>query len=167
MSITGTEFLEAARAAKSELVKSGLRAGPAYCGDNGRPLLWYDQFFGKGITPKGEIECPCALRVGATQNALDVALVASHSNAGPLSVPEGATVTLILLEGNAPDAAFVEVGPSVCVTAPVGGMTADPDMPLARFALGAMKKPWCKVKLVIDGEITGGTLDAALVYAAR
>lgn len=107
------------------------------------------------------------MRVGATQNGLDVALVASHANAGALTVAAGTTLTLVLLEGDGPDADFEEVGPSVCVTAPAEGISVEPDMLVARFAIGNMRKPWCRVRLKIEGDVSGGTLDVALAYAAR
>lgn len=167
MPMSGSEFLEGARAARSERLRAGRRNGPSYCGDNPRPLIWHDQVFGRELAPAGDLECPEALRVGATQNSLDVAIVASHANAGPLSVPEGASLTVIPLQGDTAEGGFAEVGPSVCVTAPAGGLTVEPDMLLARFALGGMQKPWCKVKLSIDGAITGGLIDVALAYTAR
>ena len=167
MSMKRKEFLEAARTDKQERLKSGLRNGPVYTGGKGRPLVWFDQVFAREVVPVGEIDCPEALRVGATRNALEVVLIASHANAGPLSVAAGTTLTLVLLEGDGPNAAFAEVGPSVCVTAPAEGIAVDPDMPVARFAVGDMSKPWCKIRLKIDGDVSGGTLDAALTYAAR
>lgn len=167
MAMTGKEFLEAARTAREERLKSGLRNGPTYNGDNGRPLIWFDQAFAREAAPAGEIECPEALRVGATQNGLDVALVASHANAGALTVAAGTTLTLVLLEGDGPDADFEEVGPSVCVTAPAEGISVEPDMLVARFAIGNMRKPWCRVRLKIEGDVSGGTLDVTLAYAAR
>lgn len=167
MTITGSEFLEGARAARDQRLRAGRRAGPSYCGDSPRPLVWHDQVFGRELAPAGDLECPEALRVGATQNSLDVVLVASHANAGPLNVPEGSSLTVILLQGDTADGSFAEVGPSVCVTAPAGGLNVEPDGLVARFALGNMSKPWCKVKVSIDGAVTGGLMDVALAYAAR
>lgn len=167
MAMTGAEFLEGARAAKEERQRIGRRSGPTYCGDNPRPLVWYDQVFGREIAPAGDIECPEALRVGATQNSLDVVLVASHANAGNLVVDAGSSITVVLLEGDRPGGTFEEVGPSICVTAPADGLTVEPDMLVARFAIGNMVKPWCKLKLSFDGVINGGTVDAALAYTAR
>lgn len=158
------EFLETARAAKEERLRQGLRSGPVY---GEAPLVWYDQVFGREISPAGEVECAQALRVGSTQNALDVIFVASHANEGVLKVAEGTTITVIMLEGDKPGGEFTEVGPSICVKAPAGGLEVEPDCLVARFALGNMNKPWAKCRVKIEGGITGGTVDVALGYVAR
>jgi len=167
MPMTGQEFLEGAREAKRERVRQGLRSGPIYAGDNAQPIIWYDQVFGREITPTGTVECEHSLRVGATQSSLDVVIVASHANTDPLTVAEGAMLEIVLMQADEADGTFEEVGPSVCVTAPLGGMEIDPDMLVARFAVGNMTKPWCKVKLSVQGDITGGLVDVALAYMAR
>lgn len=167
MAMTGSEFLEAARLAKEELRRTGRRTGPAYCADGPRPLVWYDQVFARELVPAGDVECPGALRVGATQNGLDVVLVASHANEGNLTVDAGTGITMVLSESDSATGTFEEVGPSVCVTAPDGGLSIEPDALVARFALGNMKKPWCKVKLNFNGAVSGGTLDVALAYTPR
>lgn len=144
-----------------------LRSGPVYTGDGGAPLVWGDQLFQREITPAGEIECENALRVGATQNGLDMILVASHANEGPLKVAAGATITVIMLEADSADGEFEEVGPSVCVKAPQGGLEVWPDCLVARFALGNMARAWAKLKIRVEGEVTGGLVDAALSHAPR
>ncbi len=168
MAISGKDFLEAGRLARQERLRIGLRSGPVYNGSGGAPLIWYDQVFVREATPAGTVESEHALRVGATQNSLDVLLAASHANAGPLVVPAGTMLTLGLLEADTEDGPFTAVGPTVCVTAPEGGLSVDPDLCVARFALGTMTKPWCKVTLTVDGgEISGGTVDVALAYVPR
>jgi len=167
MALNGKEFLEGARAAKEERLRMGLRSGPMYCGDQPRPLIWHDQVFGRELETSGTVEGENALRVGATQNGLDVVIVASHANTGPLTVAEGASFTVIMLEADAADGTFEEVGPSVCVTAPAGGLEVDPDMLVARFAVGNMRKPWAKVKVTVNGTVGGGLMDVALAYTAR
>ncbi len=163
MAMTGTEFLDGQRAAKDERLRQGLRSGPVY---GEAPLVWYDQVFGREETPTGTINCKQALRVGATQNALDVIVVASHKNgAKPLVVAKGASLTLTLLQADAVDGKFEEVGPTVCVTANEA-TNVEADCLVARFAIGNMTKPWAKVKLDVSG-VTGGLIDVALGYVAR
>lgn len=144
-----------------------LRNGPVYSPDGGAPGLFFDQFFEKEISPSGTITLKTPLRVGATRNGLDVILVASHRNAANLAIAASATITLTTLQGDRPDGTFEEVGPAICVTAPTGGISVEPDMLAARFAIGNFKKPWLKIKLVFAGAFAGGKLDCALGYAAR
>lgn len=164
MAITGKDYLDGRRQAAEERMRFGLASGPSY---GNTPLVWGDQLFGFELPPTGTVEPPTALRVGATQNGLDVILVASHSNEGNLTVSAGCKLTLDLMHCDTPDGEFEEVGPSVCITAPAEGLTIGRDEQLARFALGNMVKPWCKVKLTIDGTISGGNIDIALGYVAR
>ena len=163
-SLTGQEFLESSRLAASERIRYGAGAGPSY---NKGPLIWGDQRFGWEMTPTGTVEPPTALRVGATQNGLDVVVIASHSNADDLTISAGCKLTLELMHGDTADGEFEEVGPSVCITAPAEGLTIGRDELIARFALGNMVKPWAKVKLTVDGTISGGKIDIALGYVAR
>lgn len=158
------DFLKSLRDAKAERIKSGLAAGPSY---GSGPLIWFDQVFSRDAKLSGTIESDFALRVGATQNSLDVAIVASDLNKADLQIPAAATLTLTLLQGDTADGAFEEVGPTICVTAPAAGISAAPGCLVARFALGNMCKPWCKVKLVVAGECSGGTVDIGLAYKAR
>lgn len=158
------DFLKSLRKAKQERIRSGLAAGPSY---GSGPLIWFDQVFVRDVELAGTIESEFALRVGATQNSLDVAIVANDLNKADLSIPAAATLTLTLLQGDEADGEFEEVGPTICVTAPASGISAAPGCLVARFALGNMCKPWCKVKLVVVGECTGGTVDIGLAYKAR
>ena len=161
--MTGSEILDAIRAAKEERLRQGLRSGPVY---GEAPLVWHDQVFGREETPTGTISCKQALRVGATQNSLDVIVVASHKNGNkPLVVARGASLTLTLLQADAVDGKFEEVGPTVCVTANEA-TNIEADCLVARFAIGNMTKPWAKVKLDVSG-VTGGLIDVALGYVAR
>ncbi len=162
MSMTTRDFLELRRQAVRERMDAGRDPGPAY--GNVRPLLWYDQFFASALPLVDTVDCPVALRVGSTQEALDVAIVADMD--APLSVPEGSTITLVLLESDSPDDVFTETGPSVCVTAPTGGMTAEPGALLVRLPVGNRKKPWMKVRLLISGSIQGKAA-VALAYRPR
>lgn len=161
--MTGSEFLDGIRAAKEERLRQGLRSGPVY---GEAPLVWHDQVFGREETPAGTISCKQALRVGAMQNSLDVLVVASHKNGNnPLVVAKGASLTLTLLQADAVDGKFEEVGPTVCVTA-TEATNVEADCLVARFAIGNMTKPWAKVKLDVSG-VTGGLIDVALGYVAR
>lgn len=149
------------------LHRRGLRGGPEYRGDESAPLVWYDQLFARAFTPSGTVQAPKALRAGATQNGLDVILVASHENEEDLAIAAGSTITLTTLEGDGPDDDFTPVGPAICVTAPDDGIKCAPDMLAARFAIGNFKKPWLKVELEFSGTISGGTMDCGLGYVAR
>lgn len=160
-------FLEQHAEGYKELRASGLRGGPIYRESESSPLVWYDQVFAREITPSGSVSATEPLLVGATQNGLDVILVASHANAGKLSVPSGATITLKTLVADSPDGTFQAIGPSYCVEAPTEGISADPDELVARFPIGNFKKQWLKITLVFTGSITGGKIDAALSYVAR
>lgn len=161
--MTGSEILDGIRAAKEERLRQGLRSGPVY---GEAPLVWHDQVFGREETPAGTISCKQALRVGAMQNSLDVLVVASHKNGTkPLVVAKGGSLTLTLLQADAVDGKFEEVGPTVCVTANEA-TNVESDCLVARFAIGNMTKPWAKVKLDVSG-VTGGLIDVALGYVAR
>ncbi len=93
-------------------------------------------------------------------------VVASHKNGNkPLVVARGASLTLTLLQADAVDGKFEEVGPTVCVTA-AEATNIEADCLVARFAIGNMTKPWAKVKLDVSG-VTGGLIDVALGYVAR
>lgn len=164
MAITGKDFLDGRRQAAEERRRFGLAGGPSF---GNVPNVWGDQLFGFELSPTGTVEPPTALRVGATQNGLDVILVASHSNEGDLTVSAGCKLTLDLMHCDTPDGEFEEVGPSICVTAPAEGLTVGRDEQIIRFALGNMVKPWAKLKLTIDGTISGGNIDVALGYVAR
>ena len=163
-SITGKEYLDGRRLAASERARSARAAGPVF---GGGPLVWGDQLFGGDIVPTGSIEPDTALRVGTTGNALDIVVVASPANAGELTVSAGCKLTLDLMQSDTVNGVFEEVGPSICITAPAGGLVIGRDELVARFALGNMSKPWAKVKLTIDGTISGGNIDIALAYVAR
>lgn len=161
------ETLKAIRAANVESRKEALRSGPEYNAGGCSPLLWHDQVFGYEIEPSGTVVCDEPLYVGATQNGLDVVIVASHANKTPVSFAAGASITLKTLVADQPDGTFVETGPSVCVVAPAAGIAAEADQLAARLPLADMEGKYVKIKLVFAGTITGGTVDAALHYLAR
>ena len=143
------------------------RGGPRYNDPESDPLVWYDQCFERELTPAGLVACERALRVGSTQNGLDLLLIASHKNEGPVTAAPGATVTLICQQADEEDGEFEAVGPSYCVTAPGEGITAEPDSLFVRIPIGNFRKPWLKVRLEFAGSISGGLLDAALSHVAR
>lgn len=163
-SITGKEYLDGRRLAASERERFGRASGPAF---GNTPLVWGDQLFGFELEPTGTVEPENALRVGATQNGLDVIIVASHANDGDLTISAGCKLTLDIMQSDTVNGVFEEVGPSICITAPAGGLVIGRGELVARFALGNMSKPWAKVKLTIDGTISGGNIDIALAYVAR
>lgn len=142
-------------------------AGLAWAEPESAPLKWYDQAFEREITPAGNVACAQALRVGSTQNGLDVILAANINNEGPLTAAAGATVTFTFLQADERDGQYSEVGPTICVKAPADGISAEPGMTFFRASPGNFRKPWLKVKLAFDGTFTGGKLDCFLSYAAR
>lgn len=162
MSMTPDEFLELRGKTADALVADGRAPGPVY--GSRRPVIWHDQRFGSGLTLAGTVDCPTALRAGATQGALDVAIVADMD--APLIVAEGASITLVPLEGDSPDGPFTEAGPSVCITAPAGGMRAEAGDLLARLPVGDRSRPWLKVRLEVTGDIQG-TATVGLALLAR
>lgn len=143
------------------------RHGPCYSEGEAAPLIWHDQVFEREFAPSGTVTCREALRVGSTSNGLDILLVGSHANEGDLMAAAGATITLTLLQADAPDGEFQEVGPTICVKAPTEGIRAEPDHTFARFPVGSFTRPWLKVKLDFFGTITGGNCDCALGYMPR
>lgn len=167
MDKSAQDFLTSSRAAKAELIRQGASCGPQYSRHGSAPLAWNDQFFGRGLAPAGEVECPAALRVGATLSSLDIILLASHANEEDLQIAAGAAITLTLQQADSFDGEFEDVGPTVCVKAPSEGMTVCPCDRLFRFPIGDFKKPWLKAKLEFSGAITGGTVDCALGYIPR
>lgn len=165
--MTTDEFEEMENEARKRRVESGLRHGPCYSEGESAPLVWYDQVFEREITPQGSVTCKKGLRVGATQNSLDIILVGSHKNSGKLSAAANATVTVTLLQADEEDGEYAEVGPTICVKAPAEGIAAEPDHLFARFPIGNFSKPWLKVKLDFAGSISGGKCDCALSLVAR
>lgn len=165
--MTSKEFGEAYIEAKQDRLRQGLRSGPMYVEPGGAPLVWFDQAFEREISPSDTLVCQRPLRVGSTNNGLDILLVASHANSTAVQAASGATVTLSLLQADREDGTFTEVGPSICVKAPSSGIAAEPDTIFARFAIGNFQKPWLKAKLEFSGTFSGGTLDCCLGYMPR
>lgn len=165
--LTGKEFMASARGAYQERLVRGQDVGPSYGEPESSPVVWYDQAFEMLFEPSGSVECERALLAGATQNGLDVILVASASNEAEVNCAAGATITLKTLQGDGPEGPFEAVGGSVCVTAPDEGILAEPGGLVARFAVGNFRKQWLKVSLEFGGSITGGKVDCALSYVAR
>lgn len=173
MSMTNAEFEALKAQNKKERLASGLRHGPCYSGKGDDNFgAWYDQFFQKNIAPAGEQVLAESLRVGSTQQGLEVVLLASHANTGKVVAPAGSTITLITLQADSAEGAFEEIGPSICIKAPADGITAAADHVLARFAIGNFSRPWLKIKLSFapnssGGAISGGKIDACLGYQPR
>lgn len=165
--ITLKDFDKMHRDSMENRLRNTRAAGLCWNDPESAPLKWYDQAFEREITPAGTVACGTALRVGATQNGLDVILVANINNEGPITAAANATVTFTFLQADARDGEYTEVGPTICVKAPKDGIAADPGMLFFRAALGNFRKPWLKVKLAFEGTITGGMLDCVLSYAAR
>ena len=166
-SVTADDFLAKLHETKDAIVQRGAGPGPAYRGNNPAPLVWYDQFFGVKLEPVGTLTCPLALRVGATQSSLDVVVVANHQNEGNLTVPAGTTITATLLQSDTENGTFEESGLTMTATIPDDGLVIEPDCQIARFYVGNMTKAWAKVKVKIEGAITGGTIDVGLAYMPR
>ena len=167
MPVTANDFLDASRSAKQLLVDLARTSGPMYQGKSPTPLVWWDQYFVKEATPSGTINSDVALRVGGTQSAIDVVVVASHSNATDITVASGASIKLELLQCDTEDGTFEAYGPSMTVTAPADGIVAGKDRQVVRFVIGNTEKPWVKAKLTVTGNVTGGKVDVALAYTPR
>lgn len=163
MPITAQEMLQGTRALEKELRRKGQHSGPTFS-DKGKPVAWWDQYFEREIDPTGIINCEQALRVGSTMQRLDVVILASYGNGGPLNIPGGSTITLTLMQGDDEEGTFTDVGPTVCVKAPPEGMQVDEDEIVCRFPVGDFTKPWLKVTLEFAGAITGGNVDCALGF---
>ena len=159
---TTEEFLASQNEAKKQLIENARRSGPQFDPGGLTPGVWGDQVFGRGITPSGETVCPTALRAGSTANRLDVALIAARTNEGPLTMPADSTITCSFQTADSQDGTFSQEGPTITIKAGASGMSADPDLAIARFPIGNFKKPWLKLTLTFTGSITGGKLDAAL-----
>lgn len=165
--LTAEEFDKAYADSYERRRRQAMRSGPVYNNPESAPLVWHDQVFAREMTPSGIVNAPAPLRVGSTQNALDVALIGSHANTGPVSAASGATVTLICLQADEENGEYKAVGPSICVTAPEEGISAEKDQLFCRLPIGNFSKPWLKIRLEFSGTISGGLLDAALSYVAR
>ena len=159
-SVSADVFLEKLREAKTARVEAGAGPSVMYRGDNPSPLVWFDQAFGIKLDPVGTFTCPLALRVGATQSSLDVVVVANHQNEDNLTVPAGTTITVTLLQSDTADGTFEASGASMTMTVLDDGMAVEPDSQVARFYVA-------KVKVKIEGAITGGTIDVGLAYMPR
>lgn len=164
--MTAEEFETALHDFKDHIVERGRHVGPVFSA-NGVPAMWYDQIFEENFDPAGTVNCKTALRVGKTHNGLDVVIVANPSNTGELVVPAGSTITMSFLHADKVDGTYEDVGPTICVTAPLGGYRIRPGGQVARFAIGDFKKPWLMVTVEFSGSITGGKVDCVLAHAPR
>lgn len=164
MPITAADFCEGRRKFHDALLARAASTGPCYPASF---TPWYDQLFDIDIDPVGSHSCSQALRVGATRQSLEAVLIAAHANAGPLLFPAGATITMSFMQGEAEEGAFKDVGPSICIRAPLAGMSVEPDHVVALFSLPDFDKPWTMVNLEFSGAITGGLMDCALNLIAR
>lgn len=164
---SASTFLEQMRAAKTARQQAGLSSGPSYQGSKPKPIVWFDQLFETGAEPSGSVACSTPLRVGATQNQLDIVIVASHGNTGALSVPAGATIAAALYQSDSADGEFEACGPVITATVPEGGFSVDPDGLVIRIPVGNMTKAWLKPTITFTGVILGGTVDIALSFMPR
>lgn len=97
MAITGNEWLDGRRDARDLRIAQGRGPAPEYRGSKETaPLIWFDQFFAHEISPIGTVEYATMepLRVGATQSAIDLVVIASHNNTGTLLCPIGSSITV-------------------------------------------------------------------------
>lgn len=160
------DFYTQMHQAEADRLRQTRRGGPAYS-DKGHPLVWNGQVFGREIEPTGSVTCEQPLHVGSTQNALDLIIVACNSNAGVLTFPKDATITVTFAMSDKEDGTYEDVGPTVCVTAPEGGISSEPDELVVRVPLGNFKKPWVKPAIAFTGTVTGGNVDVALSMVNR
>ncbi len=165
--ITEATLASALSATKKARKAAGLASGPEYRGQRPAPLVWFDQIFEAGATPSSAVACSQPLRVGGTQNQLDLVIVASHSNAGNLSVPAAGTIAIACATSDAEDGTFTSEGPTITATIPTGGYTVAPDGLVLRVALGNFSKPWLKPTVTFTGSFTGGKVDIALAFMPK
>ena len=168
MAITADDFIKASREAKDAIIESAKAAGPIYQGQKPTPLIWYDQFFGRALTPTGTLDIAnfVPLRVGTTQSAIDLVIVASHANSGTLLCPAGSSVTVELFESDTEAGTYTTSGTKVTVTnAEV--QNVEPDRQVYRLYVGNMKKAWMVPKITFTGAFAGGTVDVGLAYNPR
>lgn len=166
MPVDVNDFRKNLHGFKDELVRLGKAAGPVFSGE-GSPQLWYDQLFESEFEPAGSVDCSKPLRVGKTHSSLDIVIVASASNEGKVIIPAGSTITMRFLQSDSERGTYEDVGPEICVKAPVGGKQVEPGGLIARFAAGDFKKPWLMVACEFAGSITGGKVDCGLAYMPR
>lgn len=162
-----TQFRAELHAFKDDIDRRSKGPCPRYSQGGQDNLAIYDQEFDYDIEPAGIVNCRQALRVGSTNNALDVLLVASQTNETDLLIPAGATITLTLMQGDKEEGTFEPVGGSICIAAPNGGMAIQPGERIFRFPIGNFAKPWLMVTLEFSGAITGGTCECRLGYMPR
>lgn len=165
--LTPEDFWDSRKDAVQNNIRRSATTGPCYNGKNPKPTIWYDQQFGYNLIPSGTVTCPFPLRVGFTQQSLEVVVMANMYNRDQLFAAPASTITMILSEGDSDSGAFAPVGPTYCVTAPATGIIAEPDEVFVRFPLGNMAKPWAMVELTFAGSFTGGNIDVVLSYVAR
>lgn len=163
---TPREFLQKVGAAKDHLISAGAATGPAYR-PQGQPLLWHDQIFGESIEPSSSFTDATPLLCSTNQNAVDLVLVGSPKNSGPVSCPSASTITVSFSTAYDQDGTYAPAGPSICFTAPEAGMKAEPGETLVRFPIPTLPGKWLKPKITFTGNITGGTLDCGLAYTPR
>lgn len=168
MTMSADDFRDGMDAFRDRILEDSISVGPAYAGDGKfRPTVWHDQKFGWRLDPSGIVNCPQALDVGRTLGALDVMVIASATNTGPLQVAAGSTLTLTMTQGDREVGTFEDVGPTICVKAPVSGMKIEPGDIVARFAIGDFTKRWLMTSLEFTGAFTGGLVDCILSYNPR
>lgn len=167
MSITAAEYKEGKDAYEESLRERGKRCGPCYCGNGTSITPFHDQYFDQDFEPVGVVNCKRALRVGHTQQSMQVMVLASPGNEETMQAPAASTVGIKFMQADSEDGTYEEIGPSMCQTAPADGISADPCHMLAHFPVPDMSKPWLMVSLEFSGAITGGKCDCILNLAAR
>lgn len=162
---TAQDFETGMNEYRKQLYKRSRAAGPSYCGDGkSKPTIWHDQKFASGIEPVGIVNCPQALSVGRTLSNLEVVLIASASNDNPVQISSGSTITFSFMQGDAEQGVFEDVGPTICIKAPLAGKTVKPGEVIARVTVGDFARGWLMVNLEFSGAITGGTADCILAF---
>lgn len=164
--MTGEEFLEASRKAKARVRELGKSLGPCYT-QGGNTSLWYDQIFGADIAPSGTKSLPIPLRVGSHSGGLYAALNVMANATAPCKFSEGATVTFKFKMAKDEAGPYSAVGPTICMTAPSGGIDVEPGETAFRVALPDFPQPYVLCELVFSGTISGANLICGLGLAAR
>ena len=166
--LNNEDFLASLRNSREERLRAAETCGPVYQGrKNQTPLVWYDQTFFVNKAPAATMESVYPLRVGGTQNQIDVVLVANHHNENDVTVPANTVFKVELLQSDTADGTFTAYGWEHSVKAPEA-MTFAHDRCVWRLAIGNTEKPWVKVKLTVSGgTVSGGNLDLGLAFLPR
>ena len=165
--LSNEDFFTSQRNAYQSRLDDARTCGPVYQGRrNEVPLIWYHQAFCINKAPSGTVESDFPLRVGGTQSQIDLVIVANHNNATPITIAKDASFKVELLQSETEDGTYAPYGWSHTSVAPQA-IKVEHDRCLLRLAIGNTELPWVKVRLTINGNVTGGNIDVGLAFLPR